>query len=70
MSSMRYVGLDVHKDSIAVAVADAGSREVYYLGPVAPTAEALRKLVIKLGAPDQLHFAYEAGPCGYGVYRP
>jgi transposase len=66
---MRYIGLDVHKDSIAVAVAEAGTGDVRYLGPLAPTSEALRKLVTKCGPSDRLRFAYEAGPCGYGVYR-
>ena len=68
MSSMKYVGLDVHKDSIAVAIAE-GSAEVRFYGEMAATVEALRNLVRRLGPPKTLRFAYEAGPCGDGVYR-
>ena len=69
MASMKYVGLDVHKDSIAVAVAEEGTTEVRYHGEMPATTVALRKLVRRLGSPQTLRFAYEAGPCGYGVYR-
>jgi transposase len=69
MASMKYVGLDVHKDSIAVAVADAGTTDVRYYGTIPMTPEALRTLVRRLGPPATLQFAYEAGPCGYGVMR-
>jgi transposase len=69
MASMKYVGLDVHKESIAVAVAEEGSAEVRYHGTIGATTDALRKLVRRLGSPQTLRFAYEAGPCGYGVYR-
>jgi len=65
---MKYVGLDVHKDSIAVAVAEHGA-EVRFYGEIPMTSEALRNLVRRLGSPKTLRFAYEAGPCGYGVYR-
>lgn len=66
----KYVGLDVHKETIAVSVAEGRGGEVRYLGEIANTAEAVAKLVRQLdkgGAP--LSFCYEAGPCGYGVYR-
>jgi transposase len=66
----RYVGLDDSKDQIDVAVAEVGAAgEVRRLGPIANTPEALRKLVRRLGPKRQLSFAYEAGPCGYGIYR-
>lgn len=66
----KYVGLDVHKETIAVSVAEGGGGEVRYLGEIANTPEAIGKLVLQLrknGA--TLSFCYEAGPCGYGLHR-
>ena len=66
----KFVGMDVHKATIAVAVADAGSGEVRYLGEIANTAEAIAKLVRQLRKGiARLSFCYEAGPCGYGIHR-
>jgi transposase len=66
-----YVGLDVHKDGIVVAVAEGGLRgEVRDYGRIANTPAALRRLAGKLGQEGrQLRFCYEAGPCGYGIQR-
>ena len=65
-----YVGLDVHKAKIAVAVARAGRGEPQYLGVIENTPEAVRKLVKRLSpAGEVLNWCYEAGPCGYGLYR-
>ena len=66
----RFVGLDDSKESIDVAVASEGrDGEVRSYGTIANTPEAVRKLVRRLGRPKDLHFVYEAGPCGYGLYR-
>jgi transposase len=66
-----YVGLDVHKDGIVVAVAEDGLRgEVRDYGRIANTPAALQRLVRKLGQEGvRLRFCYEAGPCGYGIQR-
>src|SRR2546428_9749917 len=66
-----YVGLDVHKESIVVAVAAGGLRgEVREYGRIANTAAALDRLMRKLsGEGVGLRFCYEAGPCGYGIQR-
>jgi transposase len=66
-----YVGLDVHKDGIVVAVAEGGLRgEVREYGRIANTATGLDRLVRRLGGEGtRLRFCYEAGPCGYGIHR-
>jgi transposase len=62
----RFVGLDVHADSIAVAVSDGhGTRS---LGLIPNNPDAVRKLVRKLGPAKDLKICYEAGPCGYVLY--
>jgi transposase len=70
-SSMLYVGLDVHKESIAVAyVAQDHSAEVVYLGTIGTRHCDLDQLTRKLQSKaKQLVFVYEAGPCGYWLYR-
>ena len=69
--SITYVGLDVHKDTIAVALAEAGLRgEVREHGKIPNTPAALQALIVKLApAGRQLRFCYEAGACGYGIQR-
>jgi transposase len=65
----KYVGLDVHKATIAVAVADEGRGEERSYGTIKNTPEAVAKLVKKLGPAERLECCYEAGPCGYGLQR-
>ena len=67
---IKYVGLDVHKETIAVSVAEAAGGEVRYVGEITNTPEAIAKLVKQLKKDDaQLRFCYEAGGCGYVIYR-
>lgn len=66
----KYIGLDVHKATIAVSVASGKSDEVRYFGEIANTPDAVEKLIRQLRAEgSNLSFCYEAGPCGYGLYR-
>ncbi len=66
----KYVGLDVHAETIAVSVADAGGGEPRYYGEIANRPGAVAGLVKKFSEPGQrLSFCHEAGPCGYGLYR-
>lgn len=67
MSTIRFLGLDVHADAIAVAVAEPDG-EVRSLGVIPNRLESIRKLVGKLGPVAQLKACYEAGPCGYVLY--
>lgn len=66
----RYVGLDVHKDTVAVSIADSDGGKPRYYGEIPHTQKAIDKLVQKLSPGGEvLAFCYEAGPCGYGLYR-
>lgn len=70
-STAVYVGMDVHKDSIDIALAEAGVRgEVRHYGTIGgglgDVDRALRKIVAGGREP---HVVYEAGPCGYALYR-
>jgi len=69
MKNVRFIGLDVHAESIAVAVAEPGARaEVRSLGTIPNRAESVGRLIRKLGNPAQLRVCYEAGPTGYVLY--
>src|SRR6202167_1628974 len=64
---VRFLGLDVHAETIAVAVAEPDG-EVRSLETIANRVESIRKLVRKLGPVEQLRACYEAGPTGYVLY--
>ena len=64
-----FVGLDVHKDSI-VAAYSIGAGEVQDLGNVGVLQRDLDRLCARMRSKgSRLRFVYEAGPCGYAVYR-
>ena len=66
----KYIGWDVHKETIAVAVAEGHGEEPRYWGEIKNRPEEVRRLLLRLDGPDlRLQFCYEAGPCGYGLYR-
>lgn len=67
--TIKYVGLDVSKEKIAVAIAEEGRGESRYYGMIPHTPEAVRKLIKKLGESHTLRVCYEAGPTGYPLYR-
>lgn len=64
-----YGGLDVHKDSIAIAVAAPGRAAPRFVGTVGPQMKELLRALSHLGKPEHVLLAYEAGPCGYGLAR-
>jgi transposase len=67
VKNVRFVGLDVHAETIAVAVAELNG-EVRSLGIIPNRVESVRRLMGKLGKPEQLRVCYEAGPTGYVLY--
>ena len=71
MEHTRFVGMDIHKEKISIAVAESGrGGALEYLGEITNDPGAIRKLCERLGRPGKpLAFCYEAGPCGYGVHR-
>ena len=65
-----YVGLDVHKETISPALANPGRSKPESLGVIANTKKSIQNLVHRLSREGEvLGFCYEAGPCGYEVYR-
>ena len=70
-STIKFVGLDVHSKTISVAIADEGRKgEVRHYGTIENTAEAIDKAIKSLATTGvELRFIYEAGPCGFALYR-
>ena len=64
---LRFLGLDVHAETIAVAVAEPNG-EVRSLGTIANREDSIRKFIKKVGSPEQLRACYEAGPTGFVLY--
>ena len=71
MDDITYVGLDVHKATVCVALAESGrGGEVRQIGVFENRSEILVKLAARLSKGGRrLSFCYEAGPCGYGLHR-
>jgi transposase len=68
--TVHYIGLDVHKETIAVSIAPQNSTEVRRYGIIGGTLDAVDKLVKKLAQGNiELHLVYEAGPCGFVLCR-
>ena len=69
-TTVHYLGLDVHKESIAVSIAPQGTTEVRRYGIINGSLEAVDKLLKKLARPGlELRVVYEAGPCGFVLCR-
>jgi transposase len=64
-----FVGLDVHKDSISIAVAQHGREPARQLVKIPNDFVKLLKRLDRLGARDSISCCYEAGPTGYGLHR-
>jgi len=67
--NLRFVGLDVHQDSIAVALAESGREPARLLETIPADESLLLKLLDRLGPKSRLRVCYEAGPTGYGLAR-
>ncbi|MFV0277993.1 MAG: IS110 family transposase [Parahaliea sp.] len=67
--STSYIGLDVHKDSIAVAVAEPGRKPPRFVGTVTTVPSSLTKSLLHVADKAHAHIVYEAGPSGYGWAR-
>lgn len=64
-----YIGLDIHKDSIAIAIADAGRAPPRFVGTVTTVPSSLTKSLLHIADKTHALVVYEAGPCGYGWVR-
>ncbi len=70
MKTRSFVGLDVHKETISVSIAEDGrDGSVRFLGAIPNTPSDLAKMAKRLARHGELDFCYEAGGCGYGIYR-
>jgi transposase len=68
-NTTRFVGLDVHKDTIAIAVAAPGQADAKILATLPHDFASLSKSLARLGPADSLSCCYEAGPTGFGLAR-
>jgi transposase len=69
---IHFIGLDVHKESVAVSIAPSDSTEVRFYGSIGGLLQDMDRLIKKLAAAQpgaELRFCYEAGPTGYPLCR-
>ena len=64
-----YVGFDVHDEKIVIATIHRDAPEAEILCTIPNDPDTIRKLMKKLGDPKRIKICYEAGPCGYVIYR-
>ena len=64
-----YIGLDIHKESIAIAIADSGRAAPRFIGTINPVPAELCKAMRRVCTKETTLIVYEAGPCGYGWVR-
>ncbi|HTU47459.1 MAG TPA: IS110 family transposase [Bryobacteraceae bacterium] len=70
MQTRSFIGLDVHKDTISVSVAEDGrDGAVRFVGVIPNSPDEVTKMAKRLSRHGDLDFCYEAGGCGYGIYR-
>ncbi|MFW5988253.1 MAG: IS110 family transposase [bacterium] len=69
MLNSTFVGLDVHKDTITIARANGYIGDVKIYGTINNNFKSLKKVLLKFNDPEHLKVCYEAGPCGYSIYR-
>ena len=68
-----FIGLDTHKEFTEVAyIEDQRGANPIHFGRISSAKQAIKKLVRQFESKyphATLHFVYEAGPCGYWIYR-
>ena len=69
MEKLRFVGLDVHKDSITIAVAESDGSAPDVVATVPSDPKLVLKQLKRMGPLSALRCCYEAGPTGLGLYR-
>jgi transposase len=70
MQTRSFIGMDVHKAAISISIAEDGRNgPVRFLGVIPNVPEDIAKMAKRLSRHGELDFCYEAGGCGYSIYR-